>query len=68
MEHIENMERELHQKYLNATQTEEHLRDLQEQFLAFRDEKRERESDLRAEIDRLRANESSYLKDFQSEL
>lgn len=54
MEHIENMERELELKYTNSAQTEQLLIDLQNQFLAFRDDKLAREAELKAEIERWR--------------
>lgn len=54
MEHLENMESELHAKQSIAQVGEQQLKELQEQFLEFRTEKRQKEQDLKQSLEKLR--------------
>lgn len=54
MEHLDNMERELQFKYTQAQNSEEQIGLLQEEFLAFREEKKTKEDELKAKISQLK--------------
>eukprot|EP00347_Sterkiella_histriomuscorum_P000816 403374405 len=61
MEHLENMERELQVKYEQAQNGDQQLRELQEQFLMFRDEKKLKENDLKSQAEKYK-NEVFQIK------